>query len=97
MRKASEFLRKLSLNAEKNWHQNSGAKRRVVISDVDIDLWPVWMVGLRTSLIARDTTRPWLWPKVRPFGRKVKALGQAPGPYCNRLSGLIKRAAPCRP
>src|SRR5262245_26418608 len=28
IRKTSAFLRKLSLNAEKNWHQNSGAKRR---------------------------------------------------------------------
>jgi hypothetical protein len=31
MRKTSEFLRKLSLKALKNWHQNSGAKRLVVI------------------------------------------------------------------
>src|SRR6187200_2401237 len=30
MRKTRAFLRKLSLNAEKNWHQNNGAKRRVV-------------------------------------------------------------------
>ena len=28
IRNTSAFLRKLSLNAEKNWHQNSGAKRR---------------------------------------------------------------------
>src|SRR5437660_11753717 len=28
MRMTSAFLRKLSLNAEKNWHQKSGAKRR---------------------------------------------------------------------
>src|SRR5579872_500213 len=27
IRNTSEVLRKLSLNAEKNWHQNSGAKR----------------------------------------------------------------------
>ena len=27
IRKTSEVLRKLSLNAAKNWHQNSGAKR----------------------------------------------------------------------
>jgi hypothetical protein len=26
----------LSLKAEKNWHQNSGANRRVVISEVDM-------------------------------------------------------------
>ena len=36
MRKTSAFLRKLSLNAEKNWHQNSGAKRRVMSRDDDI-------------------------------------------------------------
>src|SRR6516164_8767440 len=36
--KASAFFRKLSLNAEKNWHQNSGAKRREPRSDCDIDL-----------------------------------------------------------
>ena len=28
IRKTSAFLRKLSLKAEKNWHQNNGAKRR---------------------------------------------------------------------
>ena len=35
IRKTSAFLRKLSLKAEKNWHQNSGAKRREVISELD--------------------------------------------------------------
>src|SRR6185312_9454731 len=32
IRKTRAFFRKLSLNAEKNWHQNSGAKRRDSIS-----------------------------------------------------------------
>src|SRR6516162_1551236 len=36
--KASAFFRKLSLKAEKNWHQNNGAKRREARSDCDIDL-----------------------------------------------------------
>ena len=36
IRKTSEFLRKLSLKAEKNWHQNSGAKRRVRSKDEDM-------------------------------------------------------------
>src|SRR3954470_12005098 len=36
IRNTSAFLRKLSLNAEKNWHQNSGAKRRDVIRLSDI-------------------------------------------------------------
>jgi hypothetical protein len=40
MRKTREVLRKLSANAEKNWHQNRGAKRRVVIRDVDMVLPP---------------------------------------------------------
>src|ERR1700704_7093579 len=35
-RKTSAFLRKLSLNAEKNWHQNRGAKRRVRSRDEDM-------------------------------------------------------------
>src|ERR1041384_3199601 len=36
IRNTSAFFRKLSLNAEKNWHQNSGAKRRDVIRESDI-------------------------------------------------------------
>src|SRR5215510_1023159 len=36
MRKTSAFLRKLSLNAEKNWVQNRGAKRRVINRDEDM-------------------------------------------------------------
>jgi hypothetical protein len=36
MRKTREFLTKLSLNAEKNWHQNRGAKRRVIRRDEDM-------------------------------------------------------------
>ena len=31
IRKTNAFFRKLSLNAEKNWHQNKGAKRRDII------------------------------------------------------------------
>src|SRR5882724_4811824 len=36
IRNTSAFSRKLSLNAEKNWHQNKGAKRRDVIRWSDI-------------------------------------------------------------
>jgi hypothetical protein len=36
IRKTSEFFRKLSLNALKNWHQNRGAKRLVVIKVVNM-------------------------------------------------------------
>jgi hypothetical protein len=36
MTKTSAVFRKLSPNAAKNWHQNNGAKRRVVINDMDM-------------------------------------------------------------
>src|SRR5258705_13516073 len=35
IRNANAFFRKLSLNAEKNWHQNRGAKRRDSKRDLD--------------------------------------------------------------
>src|SRR4029453_10590309 len=38
MRKTSEFFRKLSLKAEKNWVQNRGAKRRVISRDEDMTI-----------------------------------------------------------
>src|SRR5512143_434080 len=44
MTKTRDVLRKLSPNAEKNWHQNKGAKRRVVIRDVNMAL-PVYFTG----------------------------------------------------
>src|SRR2546423_15244698 len=43
-RKTSAFLRKLSLNAEKNWVQNKGAKRRVINKDEDM-IFPVVRFG----------------------------------------------------
>jgi hypothetical protein len=36
IRNTSAFFKKLSLNAEKNWHQNKGAKRRDVIKWSDM-------------------------------------------------------------
>ena len=41
MRNTRAFLRTLSLKAEKNWHQNSGAKRLDVISDRNMTAYPV--------------------------------------------------------
>src|SRR5689334_7681565 len=35
IRNARAFFRKLSLNTEKNWHQNKGAKRRDSRSDLE--------------------------------------------------------------
>src|SRR6266446_5763632 len=42
IKKTRAFLRKLSLNAEKNWVQNRGAKRRVISRDVDMVSDPSW-------------------------------------------------------
>src|SRR5215813_9270417 len=49
MRNPSAFLRKLSLNAEKNWHQNSGAKRRDVMRFVDMVRAFSWSEGAERS------------------------------------------------
>src|SRR5262245_61428913 len=54
MRKTSAFLRKLSLNAEKNWVQNRGAKRRVINKDEDMTL-PV----VRSTAAATVLAVPW--------------------------------------
>src|SRR5882672_4789309 len=59
IRKTSEFLRKLSLNAEKNWVQNRGAKRRVSSKDEDMaGSAPVgrWLGVRRTRLSATYKT-----------------------------------------
>src|SRR5438309_1164896 len=50
MRMTSAFLRKLSLNAEKNWHQNSGAKRRVARRFVAMARGPFGLTSLRADL-----------------------------------------------
>src|SRR5262245_25715704 len=54
IRNTSEFFRKLSLKALKNWHQNSGAKRRVGMRIMDIGqaLWTLRVpaeLGLRRN------------------------------------------------
>src|SRR6266550_2768881 len=41
IRNTSAFFKKLSLNAEKNWHQNKGAKRRDVIRWSDMVVIPL--------------------------------------------------------
>src|SRR5438128_4344346 len=63
IRKTSAFLRKLSLNAEKNWVQNSGAKRRVSSKDEDmaIALQSVESGLARPSF--RRSKRRYFWPK----------------------------------
>src|SRR6187549_3406578 len=64
---ASAFFRKLSLRAEQNWHQNSGANRRVVIRLLNMNIpnrpRPSHL-GLATAAF-HDTPHPLseLWPE----------------------------------
>ena len=57
IRKTSAVLRKLSPNAEKNWHQNNGAKRRVVIRDMDMDAPPLALRRLAGECPKRQSNR----------------------------------------
>src|SRR5258708_13982854 len=52
IRKTSAFFRKLSLKALKNWHQNSGANRRVANRLDDIGGIRSWFGGFRGGLPA---------------------------------------------
>src|SRR5215471_19136161 len=59
MRNPNAFLRKLSLNAEKNWHQNRGAKRRDDMRCIDTartfpigSEFPTYLSRLRARAIA---------------------------------------------
>src|SRR4029077_14182050 len=82
MRKTREFLRKLSLKAEKNWVQNRGAKRRVRSKDEDMAV-PVVGSGGAARMItatssgclqARRGEKTTIWAKGQsaapPIGRR---------------------------
>src|SRR5437868_7774996 len=69
IRNTSAFLRKLSLNAEKNWHQNSGAKRRDQRSDLDSAMTPKPMPKRRDQGQSRAQEHdPERWASV--FGKR---------------------------
>src|SRR5215469_13914347 len=72
--KASAFFRKLSLKAEKNWHQNSGANRRVASSDCDIDVLPG----------KRDPHPPSPEPVLGPRSARTRGGWVPPLPQCGR-------------
>src|SRR6187200_1944905 len=57
IRKTSEFLRKLSPKAEKNWHQNRGAKRRVTSRDDEEDISSFQSVRGRRTCRAHYTDK----------------------------------------
>src|SRR3984893_12984159 len=105
MRKTRELLMKLSLNAEKNWHQNKGAKRRVIIRDEDIA--GLSLPGLEVEWQSLETT---IWTKEQscraprlhpsnPDARKrnsIKMKRAAAGrPLLNATSRLYPRSVRC--
>src|SRR5712692_3589262 len=65
MRMTSEFFRKLSLKAEKNWVQNKGAKRRVMSRDDDMAI-----SGGSIRLEQPQIPTACRQPKRRQFGQK---------------------------
>src|SRR3954464_8612722 len=71
MRKTREFLRKLSLKAEKNWGQNRGAKRRVRSRDEDMAVPVVGSCG-RPECLPRQVPAAYRreGAKRRQFGQK---------------------------
>src|SRR5439155_8023975 len=74
MRKTSAFLRKLSPNAEKNWHQNSGAKRRDSIRGVAIGSGPSSLAAILP------------WP--RPGGDSLRRVTGSGGMLPGNIAGL---------
>ncbi len=70
MMKSNAVLRKLSPNAAKNWHQNSGAKRRDDINEMDM-VW-TWLYGARAVPLSdirlvhdRETWKPVFGTRLR--------------------------------
>src|SRR5207342_478262 len=79
MRKTREFLRKLSLKAEKNWVQNKGAKRRVRSRDEDIGGSGRWIGSERPDALPRQVPAAYRGrgAKRRQFGPKNNLAGQS--------------------
>src|SRR5262249_2568585 len=69
-RKTSEVLRKLSLNAAKNWVQNRGAKRRVISRDEDM-AFPL----VPTGTAPRCATKRWFAPFPLPASETERGEG----------------------
>ena len=78
IRKTREFLRKLSLKAEKNWVQNKGAKRRVRSRDEDIGGSGRWIGSERPDALPRQVPAAYRGrgAKRRQFGPKDNLAGQ---------------------
>src|SRR3954451_13232854 len=86
IRKMSAFFRKLSLKAEKNWHQNRGAKRRDSMRELD------------TGALSATESPGWRRVGGRRFGIVLTAASD--GQCCSAAStglGSVARGASVRP
>src|SRR6266478_4122029 len=86
-RKTSEVLRKLSLNAAKNWVQNRGAKRRVISRDEDM-AFPLVPTGARPRCATNAGSVCSLSPQGKRNGERVGVRGSSRAcPSPNRHHG----------
>src|SRR5262249_21018416 len=77
-RKTSEVLRKLSLNAAKNWVQNRGAKRRVISRDEDMAV-PLVPTGAGPACATNAGSVCSLAPQAKRSGERVGVRGSSRG------------------
>src|SRR5215469_1521136 len=75
-RKTSEVLRKLSLNAAKNWVQNRGAKRRVISRDEDM-AFPLVPTGAGPKCVTNAGSVCSLAPQAKRSGERVGVRGSS--------------------
>src|SRR6516162_1704674 len=81
-RKTSEVLRKLSLNAAKNWVQNRGAKRRVISRDEDM-AFPLVPMGAGPACATNAGSVCSLAPQAKHGGKRDGVRGSWRGtPLC---------------
>src|SRR5262245_10687247 len=104
-RKTSDVLRKLSLNAAKNWVQNRGAKRRVISRDEDM-VFPLVPTGAGPECATNAGSICSLFPQAKRRGGRVGVRGSlrarpspnVPSPRSRasstRYGGARARAAP---
>src|SRR5258708_26611284 len=95
-RKTSEVLRKLSLNAAKNWVQNKGAKRRVISRDEDM-AFPLVPTGAGPRCAGNAGSVRSLSPQAKRRGERVGVRGTSrgrPSPNSDHGNTIVPRRRP---
>src|SRR5262245_24978063 len=95
-RKTSEVLRKLSLNAAKNWVQNRGAKRRVINRDEDMAV-PLVPTGVGPACSTNAGSVCSLSPQAKRSGERVGVRGSSrarPHPIDIMANTIVPRRRP---